>query len=78
MANKNQQCAEKLSAEERKLVHMYRWLSRWEKNATFLVLQTLAFGRLNPDRTDKMSWPQISRMAGLPAAKGARNGQHKL
>lgn len=75
-SSRSRALTEKLSAEERNLVHMYRWLSRWERNATFLVLQSIAWGRLDPDRTDKMSWPQISRIAGLP--KEARHASQKL
>ena len=62
-----------LSAEERRLVGMYRNIgSRWEKNAVFLVIQSLAEGRFVPEATDHLSWSQISKLVGL--SKEANHG----
>ena len=63
-----------ITKEERTLLGMYRWLSRWDKNVLFLLLQSLAWGRLEPT-TDKWSWAQICRNTGLPKSrKAVRHG----
>ncbi len=62
-----------ITKEERTLLNMYRHLSRWDKNAVFLTLQSLAWGKLAPE-TDKWSWEQVSRDTGLPnSRKAVRN-----
>lgn len=52
--------------EERTLLEMYRGLSRWEKNSMFLVMQSLAWGRLNGEKTDSLSWPRLCKQLELP------------
>lgn len=59
--------------EEQSIVLMYRHLTRWEKSAVYLILQTLAWGELNADTTDRMPWKKFSRVIGLP--ESARAGE---
>ena len=54
-----------LSAEERRLVSMYRAMpSRWEENAVFLIVQSLAWGRLT-ESTNALPWHRLSKAIGL-------------
>ena len=61
----------KLTKEQRELLEMYGSISRWEKNAVFLIIQSLAWGNLGPS-TDRMTWAQLSRSLPLPKSKGAK------
>jgi hypothetical protein len=54
-----------ITKEEKTLLMMYRYVSRWERNFFFLILQSLAWGSLTPE-TDKFSWDQIRRHSSLP------------
>lgn len=57
-------------SEETKVVQMYRSLSRWEKNSAFILLQSIAWGRLT-DLSDNFSWEKMQRTVGLvPERKG--------
>lgn len=58
-----------LSAEEKTIVGMYRGIrSRWEKNALFLLMQSLAWGGLKPKTTDHLSWKKLRKSVGLPSS----------
>lgn len=61
----------KLTKEQRELLEMYGSISRWEKNAVFLIIQCLAYGKLGP-KADRMTWAQLSRAFSLPKSKGAK------
>ena len=52
--------------EEEALLVTYRDLARWEKNAFFLLLQSVAWGPLESKETDSMSWDAMRRTLGLP------------
>ena len=57
----------RLSAEERRLVSMYRAMpSRWEKNAVFLIVQGLAWSGLT-ESTNGVPWSRLCKVIGLPA-----------
>lgn len=55
---------EQFTVEEKNLVGMYRQLSRWEKNAVFLTLQSMAWGSLG-ESTDGQSWPEMRNTLGV-------------
>lgn len=57
--------SETITAEEKQLLDLYRKVSRWEKNSFFVMLQSVALGRLT-DQTDRWSWDRLSRTMGLP------------
>lgn len=57
-----------ITKEEKVLLQMYRFLSRWDRNFLFLMLQSWAWGRRTP-ATDHDSWEQISAKTGLPKAR---------
>jgi hypothetical protein len=57
-----------MTKEEKTLITMYRNISRWERNWFFLILQSLAWGKLLP-KTDKMSWEEILSNTGLPKSR---------
>ena len=69
MANKDSTAAPTLtlSSEEREIVRAYRHLARWDKNAVFLILQSLAVGKLG-DSTNKLSWGRMAQVLGLRKA----------
>lgn len=46
--------------EEEAVLRMYRSLSRWDRNALHLVMNSLAYGRLT-EATDSMRWETISK-----------------
>jgi len=57
--------------EERQLLTMYRQMSRWEKNAFFLITQSAAWGGLT-EQSDSYSWKKMRRTLGL--RKESRHG----
>jgi len=59
-----------VTKEEKTLLMMYRYISRWERNWFFLILQSLAWGQLTPE-TDKYSWDEIRRHTDLPKSRKA-------
>lgn len=59
-----------ITKEEKTLLSMYRYISRWERNFFYLILQSLAWGKLLPE-TDKMSWDEIHRHTDLPRRRKA-------
>jgi hypothetical protein len=61
-----------ITKEEKTLLSMYRYISRWERNFFFMILQSLAWGKLTPE-SDKMTRDRISRNTGLPKSRKAVN-----
>ena len=55
-------------SEEWAALSLYSELSRWEKNAVFLIMQSIAWGNMTP-KTDKKDWQQIADMVGLGALR---------
>ena len=51
----------------------YSNLSRWEKNAAFLLLQSLAWGLLT-EQTDAYPWEKMRRSLGLPKLRTGKGG----
>jgi hypothetical protein len=43
---------------------MYGCLSRWERRAFYIVLQSAALGKM-PAKTDRMTWAQVSKEMGI-------------
>ena len=64
-----------ITAEERTVLSMYRDISRWEKNGLYLLLQSLAWGNLNHDKTDSLAWDEMREHLALPAIGAAETGQ---
>ena len=60
-----------ITKEEKTLLMMYRYVSRWERNWFFMLMQSLAWGKLVPESADKMTWEQVSSNTGLPRGKKA-------
>jgi hypothetical protein len=70
------------SGEQQTVLSMYSNLSRWEKNAVFLLLQSLGHGALS-EETDGYSWPQIAQLLDLskedkPAAPQGANSNIQM
>lgn len=65
-----------LDKEEQELLAMYRRRSRWEKNAIYLLMVSLADGQMVPEKTDHLSWDQVKkRLLQLPdSGKGVTHG----
>jgi len=64
-----------ITKEEKTLLMMYRYVSRWERNWFFMLMQSLAWGKLVPESADKMTWEQVSSNTGLQKArKAVRHG----
>jgi len=60
-----------LTKDEKRLVEMYRLIrSPWERGALYLLIQSLAWGRLTA-KTDGYTWDQLRRTLGLPRQKAA-------
>lgn len=57
----------RITTEERTLVTMYRALARWDRTFYFLILQSLAWGKLT-GLTDKKSFHEIVKGSDLPKA----------
>lgn len=60
-----------LSVEETRVLDYYRLLGRWERNSVHILLQSLSWGKLT-EKSDKLPWPKIARIVGLPGE--ARHG----
>ena len=48
------------SREEKRLLEMYRQMSRWEKKCVFLLIQSISWGQLTP-KTDRLTFNQLWR-----------------
>jgi hypothetical protein len=59
-----------LGSRDGNFLNMYRELSRWEKIAVYILLQSLAWGKLNKEKTDRMTFAEFHRSQGLPSANG--------
>ena len=55
----------RITAEERTLLSMYRELARWDRTFYFLILQSLAWGKLT-ELTNRKSFDEIVRLSDLP------------
>lgn len=58
-----------LNDEELEVMRVWRKLSRWEKNAAFLLLSSVAHGSLNAKKTDSMPWQKMRDVLGMPKEK---------
>lgn len=63
-----------ITAEERALLNNYRALALWDQTFYFMILQSLAGGRLT-EETDGYSWKKICAVSDLPQSrKAVRHG----
>lgn len=60
--------------EKQALWNNYSQLSRWDRTFLFLIVQSMATGRLTPE-ADKLSWSELLQTSDLPnSAKAVLHG----